>query len=299
MFWYLMYWEWVKGRPSLVPNVAMPGMIALTQGHVPNYTVIDHLEVWEAWCTLGVRVAPDGNFRKEAEFLCKKANNYDAHLITSNLTEMDAFIFHWSTYIFIFHWSTYIPSMTYSLPVMTLDALQLNEIQSRSIPAILNKLGVNKHFPRSVAFGPKDLCGLALLDLSVEQGVQEISHFMNHTFAQDTVGNMITIELHSLQVESGSGWHLLECPSDYVPYLTPCWLTSLFNFLACHDIKLEYTEAEVLELSREGDSYIMDKIHSLGIFSDDQLYDINACHLHLKVTTLSDITDGSGTCIIT
>jgi hypothetical protein len=43
----------------------------------------------------------------------------------------------------------------------------------------------------------------------------------------------------------------------------------------------------------------MDKIHSLGIFSDDQLYDINACHLHLKVTTLSDITDGSGTCIIT
>ena len=46
-FWYLMYWEWVKGRPSLVPNVAMPGMIALTQGHIPNYTVIDHLEVWE------------------------------------------------------------------------------------------------------------------------------------------------------------------------------------------------------------------------------------------------------------
>jgi hypothetical protein len=76
-------------------------------------------------------------------------------------------------------------------------------------------------------------------------------------------------------------------------------LTSLQDFLACHDIKLEYTEAKVLELSREGDSYIMDKICSLGIFSDDQLYDISACHLHLKVTTLLDITDGSGTRIIT
>ncbi len=42
-FWYLMYWEWVKGRPSLIPNVAMPGMIALTQGHIPNYTVMNHL----------------------------------------------------------------------------------------------------------------------------------------------------------------------------------------------------------------------------------------------------------------
>jgi hypothetical protein len=114
---------------------------------------------------------------------------------------------------FIFHWSTYVPSMTYSLLVTTLDALQLNKIQSRSIPAILNKLGANKHFPCSVAFGPKDLCGLALLDLSVEQGVQQICHFMNHTFVQDMVGKMITIELCSLQMESGSGQHLLECPS--------------------------------------------------------------------------------------
>jgi hypothetical protein len=156
-FWYLMYWEWVKGRPSLVPNVAMLGMIALTLGHVPNYTVIDCLEVFQAWHTLGVRVAPDGNFWNEAEFLHNNANNYAAHLITSNLTEMDAFIFHQSTYI---------PSVTYSLLVMTLDALQLNKIQSRPIPAILNKLGVNKHFPCSVAFGPKDLHNLLKSDCS-------------------------------------------------------------------------------------------------------------------------------------
>ena len=175
-----MYWEWVKGRPSLVPNAAMPGMIALTQGHIPNYTVIDCLEVWEAQHTLGVRVvAPNGNFQKVAEFLRNKANNYAACLIMSNLTEMDAFIFHQSTYI---------PSVTYSLLVMTLDALQLNKIQSRPIPAILNKLGVNKHFPCSIAFGPNNLCGLALLDLSIEQGVWQICHFMNHTLLHARLG---------------------------------------------------------------------------------------------------------------
>ena len=43
----------------------------------------------------------------------------------------------------------------------------------------------------------------------------------------------------------------------------------------------------------------MDEIRKLDIFSDDQLYDINACHLHLKVSTLSDIVDGSGTRITT
>jgi hypothetical protein len=176
----------------------------------------------------------------EAEFLHNKANNYAAHLITSNLTKMDTFIFYRSTYI---------PSMTYSLPVITRDTLQFNKIQSRSVPAILNKLGVNKHFPCSVAFGLKALCGLALLDLSIEQGVQQICHFMNHTFAQDTVGNMITIELCSLQMESGSERHLLEFPSDHFPYLTPCWLIFLHTFLAHHNIKLEYTDANILELS--------------------------------------------------
>ena len=181
-------------------------------------------------------MAPDGNFHKEAEFLRNKANNFAARLIASNLTDMDTFIFHQSTYV---------PSMTYSLPVITLDPWQLNKIQSRSIPAILNKLGVNKHFPRSVAFGPKDLCGLALLDLSVEQGIQQIQHFMNHTFAQDTVGNMMMIELRALQLESGSGLHLLEHPSNHIPYLTNCWITSLRDFLARNDIMLEYTDAKV------------------------------------------------------
>lgn len=56
-FWYLMYWEWVNGWPHLIPNVAMPGVIALMQGHIPTYIVINRLEVWEAQHTLGVWVA--------------------------------------------------------------------------------------------------------------------------------------------------------------------------------------------------------------------------------------------------
>jgi hypothetical protein len=43
----------------------------------------------------------------------------------------------------------------------------------------------------------------------------------------------------------------------------------------------------------------MDEICSLGIFSDDHFHDINARCLHLKVTTLLDITNGSRMHIIT
>jgi hypothetical protein len=38
----------------MCPNISCPGIIALTSGNVPNYTVISRLEVWEAQRTLGV-----------------------------------------------------------------------------------------------------------------------------------------------------------------------------------------------------------------------------------------------------
>jgi hypothetical protein len=68
-FWCLIYWQWINGRPQMMPNVSTPGVIALMQGHVPNYTVIKWLEVWQAMQTLGVCAALDGNYRKEAAFL--------------------------------------------------------------------------------------------------------------------------------------------------------------------------------------------------------------------------------------
>jgi hypothetical protein len=72
--------------------------------------------------------------------------------------------------MFIFHQSTYVPLMTYSLPVMMFAMKFLNKIQWRAVQAILNKLGVSNSFPHWVALGPKDLCSVALMDMSVEQG---------------------------------------------------------------------------------------------------------------------------------
>ena len=148
--------------------------------------VIPHEEVWVVCCTLGVHPAPDRNYRKEGTFLLNKANQYAARLSASNLSDMD---------MFIFHQSTYIPSMTYSLLLMMFTPMELNKIQCKATQAILNKLGANKSFPHQVIFRPKDMCRLALLDISVNQGIHQIQHFMNHVFAADSVGNLIIIAL--------------------------------------------------------------------------------------------------------
>jgi hypothetical protein len=122
--------------------------------------------------------------------------------------------------------------MTYSLPVTTIDVNILNKIQRQAMQAILNKLGVSKSFPCWVAFGPKDLCGMALMDMSVEQGIRGVQHFMDHLFSRYLVGNLILIALRSLQLESGCGFHLLESPSKWVPYIMECWLTSIRDFIS-------------------------------------------------------------------
>jgi len=171
--------SWVDGRPEMMPSISSPATIALTKGHTPVYTVIERKETWEAMRTLGVRVAPDGNYRKEAQFLKTKADTFAARLMTSNLNRMDTFIFHRSTYT---------PSMTYPICLTTLTRTQLNKIQSKAISAILDKLGINRHFPRRVAFGPKELCGLSLLDLSVEQGIRQISTFHGPYFCDGLRG---------------------------------------------------------------------------------------------------------------
>jgi hypothetical protein len=131
------------GKQEAQDGSQCPGIIALTSGNVPNYTRNSQAGGLGGKKNLGVRPAPDGNFRKEGEFLLNKANQYATRLLASNLNEMDTFIFHQSMYVL---------SMTYSLPVTTLDTRVLNKIQRRAVQAILNKLGVNKSFPCRVAF---------------------------------------------------------------------------------------------------------------------------------------------------
>jgi hypothetical protein len=183
------------------------------------------------------------------------------------------------------------------MPITTLEVLVLNKIQQKAIQAILNKLGVNRSFPRRIAFDPKDLCGMALVNLSVNQGIWQIQHCMNHVFAADSIGNLIIIALRSLQLESGCHHHLLEPPTEWLPYITPCWLILIRDFLTRHKMSLKVAAARLVPMTWEHKSYLMDDFCSIGIFNDSQVYHLNLCHTHLQVTNLSDITDSQGTCI--
>jgi hypothetical protein len=108
------------------------------------------------------------------------------------------------------------------------------------------------------------------------------------------VGNLILIVLRSLQLESGCGFHLLESPSKWVPYIMECWLTSIWDFISRSKITIKVVSAQLVQMSREHDCHVMDAIHQLEIYDDKQLFDINAIRMYLQVTTLSNIADANG-----
>ncbi len=135
---------------------------------------------------------------------------------------------------------------------------------------------------------------MALLDMSAEQGVPGVQHFTDQVFSKDSVGNLIVIALRSLQIESGSGSHLLENPSVWIPYITSSWLTSIQDFIGKSKIKIKVASAQLVPTSREQDRYIMDKIQLLSNYNNRQPFDINAVQMHLRVTTLSDVVDAQG-----
>jgi hypothetical protein len=189
--------------------VSCPGIIALISGNIPNYTVIPRLEVWEAWRTIGVRPAPDGNYQKEGEFLLNKANQYANRLSTSNLTKMD---------IFIFHRSTCVPSMTYSLLATPFDPKTLNTRSTgEQYRPSLTSLEWTSHF-------------LDVLHLDQRTSVEWHSWtwVLNKVYGKYNIlliicshatllGTWFLLHSESLQLESGCGFHLLENPSKWVP----------------------------------------------------------------------------------
>jgi hypothetical protein len=114
------------------------------------------------------------------------------------------------------------------------------------------------------------------MDMSVKQGFHEVQHLTNQLFSRDSVGNLILIALQSLQLESGCGFHLLKCPSVWVPYITECWLTLIQDFISQNKIKIKVPSGFLVQTSREHDCHVMDAIQMLELYNDQQLFDINA-----------------------
>ncbi|KAI2502292.1 hypothetical protein MHU86_12181 [Fragilaria crotonensis] len=278
--WFVMYWDWRSGRPILREQTIDPlATVRLSQGQDPHRVVIRRQSLNQATRILGVYQNPIGDFSHHVSILKKKADEYASRIQTPRLTSSD---------IRVFVRTTYEPAMRYSLPALAIDEEELEQIQTRILPAIVQKLGMNRNLPTAVRHGPLSMGGLGLMDLRTECGIEMVKYFRHHIYRRTEVGELLVIQLKTLQLEAGILSHLLEHPTIVLDYLTPTWILSLRQFLSNHNMAIHVTDVLQVDLKGKQDTAIMDP-DRLSRYSRVQQRDINLVRLYLQCFKLSDL----------
>ncbi|KAI2509566.1 hypothetical protein MHU86_4827 [Fragilaria crotonensis] len=278
--WFVMYWDWRSGRPILREQTIDPlATVRLSQGQDPNRVVIRRQPLNQATRILGIYQNPIGDFSHHVSILKKKADEYASRIQTPRLTSSD---------IRVFVRTTYEPAMRYSLPTLVIDEEELEQIQTRILPTIVQKLGMNRNLPTAVRHGPLSMGGLGLMDLCTECGIEMVKYFRHHIYRRTEVGELLVIQLKTLQLEAGILPHLLEHPTIVLDYLTPTWILSLRQFLSNHNMAIHVTDVQRVDLKGKQDTTIMDS-DRLSRYSRVQQRDVNLVRLYLQCFKLSDL----------
>ena len=225
--WYVLYWDWEKGRPTLCPITDQDPTLQLTTQGNAEKTSIKRLNPKIASRILGVHLSPMGDFSTQLQILRTKANNFAIRLRSPKLTATD---------IATFHRTAYAPSMRYVLPVIVIDEEELATVQPQVLQAMTNKLGYSRTTRIEIQHGPTAMGGLCLYDLRTKVGISQLKYFRDSVFSNSKAGKLMLINVQYMQLESGPSLPHLEHPHIRISYLTPTWTTSLRQFLFQHNL---------------------------------------------------------------
>jgi hypothetical protein len=232
-------------------------------------------------------MTPSGEFSEQIGILKQKADTYASRIQSPRLSTAD---------INTFMRTTYAPAMGYVLPCLAVDEEELNQVQSQLLAAVLSKVGFSRKTPTPLRHGPKDMGGLALIDLRTEMGISQLRMLRHAIFANTEVGKMALISLKYSQIEAGVKEHLLEVPGKEISYLTPTWMMSVRQFLFQHNLTLTVTDCLNIRMQGQHDQCIMNTGY-LANLTRQQRWDVNLVRLYLQVITLADMSEASGRCI--
>lgn len=241
----------------------------------------------EAQETLGVYLAPDGNNNKQRQILRLKAETWKEHISVGHLNRQEA----WYALD-----STIYQSLKYPLPALTMTKEECTKIMAPVLAAGLPNSSICRNFPRNVLYGSKDESGMGKTNLYVEEGTSKIAIIKENLHLPNMTGELLRLLIEQCKVELGLGGNLFT--NDYATFghLLPLSLIQFtWKFCAEYNIRLQEDTTSNLTLRRLNDLYLMEIFgHSGHFFSKAELLKINRCRLHLRVTTLSDITTGYG-----
>ena len=241
--------------------------------------------------TLGIMENPNGSNKAETTRLHQISDEVARKITTTTLNAKDTEMLYKNYYL---------PRIAYALTVGTQTATQLHSIQSPVTHSILPAMGLNRHMPLEIVFGPKEIGGLGLRHLFAEQGTAKSIALLKHIRTSRDLGQALEIKLLWDQRIAGIGHSILSPPFDNCPQLIhEKWTTTLQEFLKQSQLEIIIPSHYTPTKKRTNDLILMDNINlksgKINKVTAPAIMYINQCRLYLHAESLADICNVNGT----
>lgn len=283
----LMKWKpdfW--GRQKLQQNVNNKTVTIRTTENGSKECKLGRLEPEQAERILGIRLPMTGEMTREYDYRLKQMNELALTVYRSPFSPRDTAIIYQTRYK---------PMIRYALPITNFSSTELHEIQRKFIFYLLPKMGINRHTPRDVVYGPMERGGLGLMDLRIEQPIQAIHTNFGHIRRNDNAGKALLTTLYDTQIEVGISKPFYKANFTIHNYVTA---NTRWNYLwkACNEYKLnmEINNMWVPRSNYRNDSNLMDAaVKDKLLQKKGKLEIINNCRMYIGAFFISDLLKDS------
>ena len=281
-FWIPIIWGWKKGELILVTKKRSEVQLKLTESETGNLVQIPRVKPTDAEKRLGIRYSLDGKWTAEYKFWHQHTKSFAQSMKSAHLDRLGGY------HAYKTIWSS---KFRYSSPILGFSSRQLLCIQKLLIGACLSAAGYNSKMPRAVVFGTSRYGGMNWESPQSILIFEQIKLFIGSMRLNDTVGELLKIQLTWIQIIAGVEIPVFES-TKLIPYLPQGWLQSLHCHLVETGITIQIHDIWKPTAQREGDKVIMTfVVHNLPEW---MWRAINFCRLYLQAVTFSDITTFDG-----
>ena len=290
----LMKWKWgpTSGRSSMVKTSEFPGTATIDTTSLTGEAITQHIKrygVNEGERQLGIRMPIDGSFKQEFQYRMEQSKKLGWKLYCSPLNTTSSFL------MYKVYCST---TLRYPLSITKFTQVQSNKIQQKFYKCALPKMGLNRHTPNAVRFGPYRYGGCQFMDIYTEQLYQHLKELLKHIRQGDSVGSAFMANLNAINLLIGSSTHFLQINPAQIQYVnkdnTPCYL---WQATWEHDIKIHFPTALCIHQQQRGEeNTIMDIALQIPKYKNNKrlLCNINACRIYHGVIWISDMATYDG-----
>ena len=243
-------WEWQKGRPRLKYKSRDTKDLVLKELKTGKKITIPRLEAGTAEKRLGVYYAIEGHWRKEFNTLLEYTEKFATRLSVSRLDRCSGY--------HAYH-ALWLAKYRYSAEVVCFSNRQMKMIERKIVGPSLSAAGYSYKMPRTVVFGLEKFGGMGWDNPYSVTILEKVKIILGSIRRQDTVGQLLQIQLTWLQLVTGSRTPVLEHDAQ-LSYLPKSWLQHRHRLLSINNIQLKIEGQCTPRAQRQEDRVIMDYV---------------------------------------